>query len=261
MKLTKMKKDISQFPQRLHPYLEKANIYDSSCSPQARVYYIEKDGGYFLKKAEKGQLEREMLMTRYFHAKGLSAEIIDYISERHDWLLSAKIEGDDCVTQKYLEKPEKLCDTLAELLARLHSLEFTDCPVPNHTQRYIETARKNYLTGNYDKTLFLNSFGYKSASQAWDIFEKHSHCLKTDTLLHGDYCLPNIILKDWSFSGFIDLDCGGVGDRHIDIFWGAWTLFFNLKTDRYRQRFYDAYSRADIDEDILRVVAAAEVFS
>ena len=38
------------------------------------------------------------------------------------------------------------------------------------------------------------------------------------------------------------------------------TLNFNLKTDKYRQRFIDAYGRNEVDEDILRIVAAVEVF-
>ena len=86
------------------------------------------------------------------------------------------------------------------------------------------------------------------------------HRLKADTLLHGDYCLPNIMLDNWRFSGFIDLDAGGVGDRHVDLFWGMWSLQFNLKTDRFRERFLDAYGREVINEDMFRTVAAVEVF-
>ena len=86
------------------------------------------------------------------------------------------------------------------------------------------------------------------------------HLLRADTLIHGDYCLPNVLLKDWRFSGFIDLGNSGVADRHIDLFWGAWTLGFNLKTDAYRSRFFDAYGRDRVSEDIIRVIAAAEVF-
>lgn len=84
--------------------------------------------------------------------------------------------------------------------------------------------------------------------------------LRTDTLLHGDYCLPNVIFDHWEFSGFVDLGNGGVGDAHVDLFWGAWTLTFNLKTDAYRQRFFDAYGRDKVDEEKLRLVAACEVF-
>ncbi|MDR1755013.1 MAG: hypothetical protein LBR74_08980 [Eubacterium sp.] len=64
---------------------------------------------------------------------------------------------------------------------------------------------------------------------------------------------------DWRFSGFINLDSGGVGDKHVDIFWGG-SLWFNLKTDKYRERFLDAYGRDMINNDMFRVIAACEVF-
>jgi kanamycin kinase len=67
-------------------------------------------------------------------------------------------------------------------------------------------------------------------------------------------------LDNWRFSGFIDLASGGVGDRHVDIYWAMWSLGYNLKTDKYSGRFMDAYGRNLIDEERLRVVAAAEVF-
>ena len=62
------------------------------------------------------------------------------------------------------------------------------------------------------------------------------------------------------FSGFIDLDTAGVGDRHVDLFWATWTLLFNLKTDQYRDRFIDAYGCNRVNADMLRVIAAIEVF-
>ena len=73
-------------------------------------------------------------------------------------------------------------------------------------------------------------------------------------------CLPNIMFDGWELSGFIDLGNGGIGDRHVDLFWGAWTLRFNLGTDAYRELFFDAYGRDKIDKEILSVIAAAEVF-
>ena len=84
--------------------------------------------------------------------------------------------------------------------------------------------------------------------------------LQGKALLHGDYSLPNIILNNWKFSGFIDVGNGGVGDRPIDLFWGIWTLWFNLKTNRYQERFLDAYGRDKADRSVLKIIAAAEVF-
>ena len=84
--------------------------------------------------------------------------------------------------------------------------------------------------------------------------------LKSDTLIHGDFCLPNVMLNDWKLSGFIDLGNGGVADKHIDLYWGAWTLNFNLGTEKYRDVFFDAYGRDAIDFDILDSIGAVECF-
>jgi kanamycin kinase len=252
--------DIEIYPADFHPLLSGGKLFDSSCSSEAKVIFIDRDSGYFLKSAPKGVLEREAAMTRYFHSKGLTADVLAFVSDKCDWLLTDKIHGDDGTALKYLEQPERLCDTFAEQLALLHAEDYTGCPVPNHTERYFAKAEHNKRNGTYDKSQFPDSWGYKSEEEAWAVVETRSYLLKTDTLLHGDYCLPNIILEDWQFSGFIDLDHGGVGDRHVDLFWATWTLVWNLKTDKYRERFIDAYGRNKVDEDMLRVVAAVEVF-
>jgi kanamycin kinase len=251
---------LDEYPDELRLFLSDAKIYDSSCSPEARVIFVEKDGGYFIKSAAKGALEREAAMTRYFSNKGFAAEVLSYLSDKRDWLVTTKIHGDDCTAAKYLEQPERLCDIFAERLAMLHSEAYSDCPIQNHTESYLVKMERNRVSGTFDKNHFPDSFGYASAEEAWEVVEKHGNLLKTDTLLHGDYCLPNVILDDWRFNGFIDLNNGGVGDRHVDIFWGLWTLWYNLKTDKFRERFINVYGRNSVDEDMLRIVAAAEVF-
>ena len=253
--------DLSAYPEKLRPFLSGAKIYDSSCSKEAKVIFIDKDDGYFLKSAAKDKLARNAVMSRYFHSKNLSAEVLDYLSEDCDWLLTKKIRGDDCTAAKYLAQPEKLCDVLAELLVMLHAENCEDCPISDHTGLHLAKAGHNMRTGNFDMSHFPDNFGYKSADEAWKIVETRSHLIENDTLLHGDYCLPNIILDNWKFAGFIDLDNSGAGDRHFDIFWVTWSLYWNLQTDRYRSRFIDAYGRDKIDEEKLRIVAAIEVFT
>jgi kanamycin kinase len=260
MLLTPTTIQTNELPRELREFIKNARLFDSSCSPNARVTFIDKESGYFLKTAAKGSLKKEAEMTKYFHSKSLSAAVIAYISGEKDYLLTEKIHGEDCTSAKYLEQPERLCDTIAERLAILHSLDFSDCPIQNHTENYISRAKENYTNGFYNRELFSDNWGYESAEKAIEVLNTKGHLLQSDTLLHGDYCLPNIILNNWHFSGFIDLDSGGVGDKNLDIFWGIWTLFFNLKTNKYRERFIDAYGRENIDEECLRVVAACEVF-
>lgn len=259
MKRTLIQADLAQFPVQFHPLLKKCAVYDSSCSPEARVWFLDLEGGFYLKAAPAGSLRKEAELTGFFHKKGLAPEVLAYESLDKDWMLTAKAPGEDCLS--YREDPVRLCDTTAELLRMLHETDIAGCPVPNRTADYLATARKNYEAQAYDLNLFPDNWGYATPEEAWAVVESQGRYLQNDTLLHGDYCLPNILLDNWRFSSFIDLGTGGVGDRHVDLFWGIWSLQFNLKTDRYRERFLDAYGRDKVTEDLLRVIAAVEVFS
>ena len=258
MKRTKIEINKADFPALFYPLLE-GDVYDSSCSRAAKVWFWDADGGYYLKRTEKGALAKEAAMTRFFHEKGLAAEVLAYESSEYDWLLTRRIPGEDCIHAMYLDDPKRLCDLTAELLRRLHEETTAGCPV-HRTADYLENARRNFEAKAYDESLFPDNWGYASAEEAWRVIEESGKYLRSDVLLHGDYCLPNIMLDSWKFSGFIDLDAAGLGDRHIDLFWGMWSLGFNLKTDAWRERFLDAYGRDKVEEEMFRLISACEVF-
>lgn len=260
MKRTPITLNETDLPPAFRPLLRDTRVYDSSCSPEARVIFLERDGGMYLKKAPRGTLLREAEMARYFHKKGLTGAVLEYLSLDEDWLLTARVAGEDCTHADYLADPVRLCDLLAERLRALHDTDGADCPVQNRMNAYFATAEENFRRGAYELSYFTEDYGDATADEAIATVREGSAFFKNDTLLHGDYCLPNIMLDRWRFSGFIDLGNGGMGDRHVDLYWGAWTLRFNLGTDAYRERFFDAYGREKITPELLRVVAAAEVF-
>ena len=244
----------------LRPLLSQGAVYDSSCSPEARVLFVDANRGYYLKSAPRGTLKNEAVMTDFFYQKGLGTRVLCYLSEAEDWLLTERVRGEDCTHPAYLANPRRLCDILGERLRALHETDFAGCPVTDRMASYCRTVEQNYQAGRYDGSLLTDGYGFTGAEEAWRLFSENRHRFSSDVLLHGDYCLPNVMLDDWQFSGFIDLGNGGVGDRHVDLFWGVWTLLFNLKTDAYRDRFLDAYGRDAVELDKLRLVAAAEVF-
>ena len=252
--------DPNLFPESLQEFLVNTPVFDSSCSPEARVYYLNKDGGYYLKTAPRGTLDAEAAMTRYFHRKGLSAEVLAYESTDRDFLLTRAVPGKDCLDRQYLEDPKKLSETLGILLRQLHDTDPIGCPVQNRTALYLADISRNHQTGCFDLSLFPGTPPFSGPEEAWQMVQQYSGQLKQDTLLHGDFCLPNVILQNWNFSAFIDVGGGGIGDRHMDLFWGAWSLAFNLKTDWWCGRFLDAYGRDKADPDLIRTVAACECF-
>lgn len=256
MKRTKIDKDQSDFPVELREIILGADLYDSSCSPEARVYFADKGKGFYIKSAPKGSLYRESLMDKYFHSKGLGAKVVQYLSLERDWLVTERVCGEDATHALYLNDPLRLAQAMGELLSELHSLPASDCPVKDRMTEYFNTVDEGYRLGRYDA-----SYGdFSSMEEAYRIAAEGRNLLKSDTLIHGDFCLPNFLMDNWQFCGYIDLGNGGIGDRHVDIFWGAWTLNFNLGTDQYREVFFDAYGKHKINDEALRIISAAECF-
>ena len=259
MKRTLIQPDLSAFPEQFRPLLATAAVYDSSCSPEARVWFLDTAGGLYLKSAPAGSLKTEAAMNAYFHRKGFGAEVLCYHPGTRDWLLTRAIPGEDCTFPAYLEDPKRLSETLGILLRQLHSVDFSDCPT-NRLDSYFAMARENYAAGKFEPNVTPSHLGYHTAEEAMAVIQSQGHLLQPNVLLHGDYCLPNVMLDNWRFSGFIDVGAGGIGDRHIDLFWGIWTLGFNLKTDAYGDRFLDAYGREDVEEEIFPIIRAFECF-
>ena len=258
MKLTPITPDLSALPQALLPFVECAALYDSSCSPQAQVWFAEKDGGFFLKSAPGGTLAQEAARTALFHSLGMGAEVLTYLPGETDWLVTARLPGRDCIHPDCLADPRRLCDTLALHIRRLHELPIPESPLPDKNRQKLLSARENYALGRFDTSLFPDNWGYASPEAAMSVIEAQGSTLRRECLLHGDCCLPNILLEGWRFSGFIDVGDAGVGDRHWDLFWILWSMGFNLKTDAYHSRFLDAYGRDKADTDKLRLIAALE---
>lgn len=259
-----IKVDPEAFPAVFRSLLRQAEVFDSSCSDGARVLFLRlPKGEYYLKCAEKGSLKNEAEMTRYFHSKGLSAEVLAYESLAKDWMLTEAIPGEDCASKRYLAEPERLCDLLGEGLRALHDCDAAHCPVPARNDAYLAAAEEGYRAGRFDPSLLAvlpEDAALSEREEAWAFAYANRGALSGDSLLHGDFCLPNILLRDWRFSGYIDVGGGGVGDRHIDLFWGIWSLAYNLHTDRFSGRFLDAYGRRDVEPDKLRLIRAFELF-
>ena len=73
MNRTLVEKTPFRLPEEIERFTPGAHIYDSSCSPEARVYFIDRDSGYYLKKGKSGTLAREAALSDYFHKKWLAA--------------------------------------------------------------------------------------------------------------------------------------------------------------------------------------------
>lgn len=251
-----IKPDLAGFPPKILSFFENTAVYDSSSSERARVYYC--DRGYFVKVAPKAALQKEANMSELFYEHGLGVEVLEYHSADRDYLVTAAARGQDLL--HYLHAPEKLCEVLADCLRELHSKAVNNVPLSAAYTHYMEAAAASPEDGYGHKWVLMDRYPIASTAEARSIMQEYKDQLKPNTLIHGDACLPNVILKDWHFSAFIDFDQAGLGDRHIDLYWALWSLRYNLKTEGYADRFLDRYGRENFDPKLLHAVAAFEFF-
>lgn len=256
MQKKKLQINPGDFPSELHFALTRANIYDSSCHSNADVLYS--DLGYYIKMDTKGMLKDEAALTEHFSLRGMGAEFICYLSTNKDYLVTREVTGEDMT--HYIDQPERLCEILAAALRELHERPLDGVPVSFRQRRYLESAAGDFSGGYYDEGVLTKRFHIASKEEAWEIMQANKHRLKCDTLIHGDACLPNLIMENGRFKSFIDFSLAGAGDRHIDLYWAIWSLQYNLGTEAYTDRFLELYGRENVDEEMLRVVAAFELF-
>ncbi|WP_438431524.1 aminoglycoside 3'-phosphotransferase [Gorillibacterium sp. sgz500922] len=238
MKKTPVTLDLNSLPSAIRPYVRGAALFDSSCSEHATTLYAESaDGRFYLKMDKPGSLERENAMTRFLNRHGLAPAAILYRPEPgRDYLLLEAASGDDAAEASHLEQPGRLAAVFGESLRRLHAVPAEGCPYPDRLADWIREAETEAEGGSVHR--------FPASDDP-----------ANETVVHGDACLPNLILNGFAFSAFIDAGSGGVGDRHYDLYWGLWSLAYNLKTGDGGRRFLDAYGRDGFCPDRLETVA------
>ncbi|GAA0846804.1 aminoglycoside 3'-phosphotransferase [Bifidobacterium pullorum subsp. gallinarum] len=253
MKRVRIPFDIKTLPVSLQPYIQAAAVYDSSSSEQAKTLYIEgASQRMFLKIAKRNELKREGMMSDYLHGKGLAPKVMAYEQDNgSDYLLTEALQGDDGVSGGHLEDPKKLAAVFGESLRYLHSLSAADCPFPNRTAELLKEHQESLMSKSDEIGAFPGG-----RERALSDLEKLGGTAVHDVLLHGDYCLPNIIMRDFRLEGFVDLGYGGIGDLHYDLYWGIWTLRYNLSCDDYKDIFLNHYGRTHFDAERLAIWTA-----
>jgi len=236
-------KDVS-FPASVQTFVDGALVFDCSSSLSSKTYKFSKQAGnIFCKVGPRELLDREVRMNKFFSSHGIGPYVLHYLDlADQGYLVTAALAGTDGISPENLQSPDKLAYTFGKSLARIHSLPAHGCPFSNRNDEMLDQALINLEKGEFAE--YLIPEGLQLGKEK---FFRLRSLSTSDTVIHGDYCLPNIILKDNELVGFLDLGNGGYGDSHHDLFWGLWTLEYNLKTDKFNEVFLNAYGRDRVD--------------
>lgn len=137
-----------------------------------------------------------------------------------NYLLMSKIDGEMSCSNKMMENPKLLVKLLAEGLRMLWNIEISNCPYCNSLDDKLKLAEirvYNNLCNTEDAE--SDTYGVDGFESPVELLQwlKNNKPVEELVFSHGDYCLPNIFMKDNNINGYIDLGRSGVADKYQDI--------------------------------------------
>ena len=171
-------------------------------------------------------------------------QVLEYaVADGKSYLLMSRVEGEMCCSPYYMEHSEEMITLMAEGLHRLWNTVLDSCPRERTLQTDTQKALQRIRGGRLSREELLEC-GFETAEDMAVWIETHP--VQYDPVLsHGDYCLPNLLLKDGEISGYIDIGGIGIADRYSDIV-DCWNSLKNNFGGVFGGKVYE-----DFDPDVL----------
>lgn len=170
----------------------------------------------------------EWRVMEALHGKLPVPEVLCRTSENgREYVIMSRLDGEMSCADRYLDDVPALVKGLAEGLTMLWNTpvcaDLTDFSLDNE----LLDAASRLDTIDWDDKPDALRREFPSARHLLD-WLKENKPEEDRVLSHGDYCLPNVFLRDGRVSGFLDLGHCGTADRYRDISLGLKSLKNNL---------------------------------
>ncbi len=205
-----------------------------SLAPGRVTWRLRGPGGEvrYLKVAPRGEapsLDAERRRMRWLEARLPVPRVLDYGTDRtHEWLVTAALDGTSAVDATLCAAPPRLVPLLAEGLRWLHAVPWADCPFDGRLDQTLPLIRQRFAEGLADPAYIFRQHGGRTAREALRFLEASRPEPEELAVCHGDYCVPNVLIRDWRVAGFVDLGAVGVADRWRDLAVALWSVTRNL---------------------------------
>lgn len=136
------------------------------------------------------------------------------------YLLMSRIPGKMSCSEDLMDRSDDLLRLIAEGLRMLWQVDITDCPRYLGPEPMLKRARYYIENDLFDASdcdpATFGPEGFESPLALLEWLETHIPPMDP-VFSHGDYCMPNLMIRDGKISGFIDLGMSGIADRWVDI--------------------------------------------
>ncbi|HMP91472.1 MAG TPA: phosphotransferase, partial [Phnomibacter sp.] len=112
---------------------------------------------------------------------------------------------------------EELVIRYAKALGLLHNLPLEQGPVAQPLTHKLRLAKQNIEQQQVNTTNLQPEYAHLSLHELYEQLIRLTPTHEETVFTHGDFCLDNLFYDDALFTGYIDLDKGGLADRYQDI--------------------------------------------
>lgn len=242
------KKEWENFPTDLQSLIaDKPYTVDGIGMSGAGIYIFE---DMVLKvQKENEETKSEAVMLKWLAGKLPVPEVLYHrVENGMNYLLMSRMPGVMSCEESILSDQELVTELLAEGMKMLWSVDITDCPQRWDLPVKLAAAEYSVTHGEVDvdnvEPETFGEGGFKDPAELLLWLKEHQPSFEP-VLSHGDYCLPNIFVKDGRVSGFIDLGKTGIADKWQDIALGYRSLKHNYTG------VYGSEPRNDFNENLL----------
>jgi aminoglycoside phosphotransferase len=168
--------------------------------------------------------------------------------DSHQFMLMSEIPGLPAFDEVLRDSTDQIITLVAEGLKMIHRVDITDCPFDQRISTLMEAACDNLLNDRVDETDFDAPRRGRSAQDLYAELLATRPTESTPVFVHGDYCLPNILIDPdrMAITGFIDWGSAGVSDGYTDLALAARSITYNLGAE-WVAPFWTAYGLTEID--------------
>lgn len=229
----------SAFGDRLSGYRARGSFQGDD----AETFRVERPGFptlYLKKRADPPELEPmavERFVLHRLQGTGLAVPRVVHFQRIDDteWLLMSALPGKNLV--EALDeglRPQAVVEAIAGAITRIHATRPTWPEDINAIPYRLEAARERVRAGLADRTVLRR-------------FEARYREPEERVFVHGDLCLPNLLVEDGALSGIVDWGRAGYGDPYQDLALAVRSLEHNLGPGDWGRRLGEACGLGELD--------------
>jgi kanamycin kinase/aminoglycoside 3'-phosphotransferase-2 len=232
----------------------------------ARTYLLQGADGTrrFLKVQDADSyepLELQKQKLKWIEGKLTVPRVLYYErTSDKEYMITAEVPGCDGTTELCKKALPDVIVTIAEGLKSIHSVPIENCPYDNSLKKLLILARDSFNEGKVDSEELLRKFGDGDIEKTYIEILKLAQEVKEDLVFtHGDYSMPNVMIKDGQISGFLDLGGCGKADPYADLAIAEKSIIRNYG-EEYVSLFYKAYGIDSPDRKKVKLYQLLECF-